>query len=171
MALRFIFEKRFGGVTFKSGRIYNFSYVGYAHDPAPLAIFLYWLEGTHPRTKRQWRFMQCINLHYLNRGYRKEFVKTWVETLYNTRNLKLTWKLVKQKFPEIAFATRRYFHSPKYYMRSIREIPLKDIENEVVGSLMKDFSNQTRITFWTQARKLQRAIPNILGARKTRGKI
>jgi hypothetical protein len=168
MALKYKFAKHFQGVSLKSGHIYNFAYSGYQHDPAPLVIFLWWVEGFHPRTKRQWRFIQCLNLNYLSRGYRKQFVEKWTETLYRTRDLKLTWQQVQTRFPEMAFATRRYFYSPKYYINSLRAIEEQDVEKEVVGSLYKDYSKQARIAMWTQLRKLQRTIPTILGTRRGR---
>jgi hypothetical protein len=163
MALRARYEQNFRGVRLKSGRMYTFAYTGFQHDPAPLIIFLYWMEGTHPTTKRQWRFIQAINLNYLSRSYRKHFVDTWSQTLYTTRNIKMTWNKLSNMFPEMKFATRRYFYSPAYYIKNIRAIETQDVEKEVVGSLYKDFSRKARIAFWTQIRKLQAHIPTILG--------
>jgi len=166
--LKFDYKKRFHGVMLSSGKVYQFSYTGYEHDPAPMCIFLYWVSGNHPTTKRQWRFMQCINLHYISRSYRKEFVEHWGEILYRTRNLKMTWNTVKRRFPEMEFATRRYFYSPSYYVKGLRAIPLEDLEKEVVGSLVKDYSVQARIGFWSGMRKIQNRLSSIMSNRQRR---
>jgi hypothetical protein len=168
MALRFKFKKNYQGVPLHSGRIYQFAYTAYEHDPAPLIIFLYWVEGNHPSTGRQWRFIQAINLNYISRTYRKQFVDTWIRTLYTTRDVRLTWQRVKQKFPEMTFATRRYFYTPTYYIKGLRSISLDNVEKEVVGSLIKDFSTRARIGLWTRLRKLQRTYSSIMANRNRR---
>lgn len=163
MALRAKFVQNFKGVTLTSGQIYNFAYAGFQNDPSPLIIFLYWMEGTHPRTHNQWKFFQAINLNYLSRSYRQNFVKNWVETLYNTRSLKMTWARLSTMFPEMKFATRRYLYRPTYYIKGLRAVPLDRIEEEVVGSIYKDYSRQARILYWQQVRKLQGHLPSVLG--------
>jgi hypothetical protein len=168
MALRFSFKKNFQGVLLDSGRIYSFAYSAYQHDPNPLIIYLYWVSGTHPQTKRQWRFIQAINLNYISRANRQKFVEDWVETLYTTRNVKLTWNKVKTRWPEMAFATRRYFYSPSYYIKSLQAIPLDQTQQVVVGSLQKDFSTAQRIMRWTGLRALQKKYSAIMARRRAR---
>ena len=167
MALRVHFKANFQGITLQSGQIYSFAYTGFQHDPAPTIIFLYWMSGTHPNTGHQWRFFQAINLNYLSRTYRINFVKNWVQTLYTTRNLKMTWNKLSRMFPDMKFATRRYFYKPTRYVQSLRAVPLERVEEEVVGSLYKDYSRQARIAFWTQTRKIQSTLPHILGGHHT----
>jgi hypothetical protein len=168
MALRFKFNARFQGIVLDSGKMYRFTYSAYQHDPAPLVLFLYWVEGTHPTTQRQWRFMQCINLNYIGRSYRKRFVEDWSNSLYTTRNVKLTWNLVKRKYPELVLATRRYFYSPAYYIKGLRLIPLENVESEVVGSLLADYSKKARIGFWTRIKKLQGSLSTMMRDRRRR---
>jgi hypothetical protein len=168
MALRFSFKKIFQGVQLDSGKIYQFAYTAYEHDPNPLIIFLYWVEGTHPTTKRQWRFIQAINLHYISRADRKRFVKDWTDSLYATRNTKLTWQRVKQQFPEMVDATRRYFYSPAYYIKGLSAVALDQTEQVVVGSLIRDYSTKERIMRWTGLRALQRRYSQIVGRRRKR---
>jgi hypothetical protein len=168
MALRFKFKRRYNGVMLQSGRVYQFAYSAYQHDPAPLVIFLYWVEGDHPSTKRQWRFIQCINLNYISRSYRRQFVDQWARTLYSTRNVRLTWNLVKQRYPEMTFATRRYFYTPSYYIKGIRAIPIEDLDKEVVGTLIKDYSTRARIGFWSKMRGLQSTLSSIMNNRTNR---
>ena len=163
MALRAKFEQNYKGVLLKSGRIYSFSYDAFHHDPTPLIVFLYWMEGSHPRTGNQWRFFQAINLNYLNRSYRQKFIKDWVTSLYTTQNLKLTWQALIRRFPDMQFATRRYLYRPASYIKSLRAVELVHVEKEVVGSLYKDYSRQAKIAFWTQLRRTQAAMPDILG--------
>ena len=170
MALAFSFKKRFQGAMLHSGRVYNFTYSAYQHDPAPLVIFLYWVSGTHPRTKHQWRFIQCINLNYISRSLRKQFVEDWVRSLYTTRNVKLTWDVVRARWPQITFATRRYLYSPSYYIKGLRTISLADVEKEVVGSLNRDFSTKTRIGFWSKVKKAQGTLSSIISRRGRRGR-
>lgn len=152
----------------KSGRMYKFSYSGYQHDPAPLVLFLYYVDGTHPGTKRQWRFVQCINLNYVSRSYRKQFVEQWVTTLYTTRDVRLTWNTIKRRYPELVFAVRRYFYSPSYYIKGLRAIPLENVEQEVVGSLISDYSTRARIGFWSRMRHLQTGLSSIMNTRNRR---
>jgi len=168
MALKFKFNRRLHGVMLNSGRIYKFAYSAYQHDPTPLIIFLYWVEGTHPTTKRQWRFIQAINLNYISRSYRKQFVEQWVNSLYTTRNVRITWSLLKSRWPELAFATRRYFYSPSYYIKGLRSIPLENVEKEVVGSLAADYSNRMRIGFWSKMKQWQGELASIMNNRNRR---
>jgi hypothetical protein len=170
MALKFSFRHRLHGTLFESGHVYNFSYIGYQHDPSPLAIYLYSVSGYHPRTKHEWHFIQTLNLNYVSRNYRKWLVKEWFEKLYATKNVKVTWDTVKKRWPDIQFATRRYFYRPGYYIKNIKPIDLKNIENVVIGSLYKDFARQARIAYWTGIRKLQMNLSNILGLRERQGK-
>ena len=146
MALKVQYQLKHGRVLMRSGYLYTFQYLAYQHDKNPLIIFLNSFSGTHPVTKRQWRFFQAINLTYLPRAKRLRFVKSWMKTLKRSGSVRLTWQKVKSQYPELKVAMRRYFYSPKYYVRSLVEIKQsatknlneaysnKQIENMLIGS-------------------------------------
>ena len=143
MALRVLYKKRIKGVTLKSGHVYVFRYSAWENDPIPLYFHMYSFSGTHPKTGRQWRFCQGVNLNYLPRSQRKRFVKEWVKVLKRTKgDMKLTWRIVKTYYPFMDIAVRRYFYSPTYYIKNLKEVPFDDLEKAVVGSFHKDFSKQ-----------------------------
>lgn len=132
MGIQYNFQFRHGGVTLKSGDICKMAYTAYENDPQPLIIFLYATSGYHPTTKRQWRFIQGINLNYISRSFRKAFVKDWLETHSRTQNTKLTYTDMKTRYPFMDTTTRRYFWKPNYYIRKLELIPPERIEQEVV---------------------------------------
>jgi hypothetical protein len=146
MALVVEYKKKLHGVTLKSGWVYTFKYTAWRNDPKPTAIFLYAFRGTHPKTGREWRFLQCINLAYLPRSMRKAFITEWAQVLRKMNgNVKLTWNIVEQRYGWIKFATRRYFYTPSYYISDIEELPLSDLESIVTGTWAKDYSKKLRI--------------------------
>lgn len=144
MALKIHYKKRSQGITWKSGHIYKFSYSNYEHDPNPTYIHLYSFSGYHPNTGRQFRFHQGLNLSYIPRRYRKRFIEIWKEEMQKNKSVKLTWEMVKRRFPYLEEAIRRYFYSPAYYIRGAKEIPIDRWEEEVVKSMAKDFSDIAR---------------------------
>ena len=98
MAITRKYKKKFKGVSLQSGHFYKFRYQAWENDPEPVVIFMYWLQGIHPRTGHQWRFIQCINFTYVSRTIRKRFVDEWKTQLEKTNNPKFTWEKVKAKF-------------------------------------------------------------------------
>jgi len=144
MAIRRIYNKRFKGINVRSGYIYKFKYQGWENDPEPLAIIMYALEGLHPNTGHQWRFFQAINFSYIPRSDRKRFAKEWVTLLEKTNNPRFTWEKVKSKYPYLENAVRRYFFRPNYYIKDLKEIPLEEIEKEIIGTYAKDFSKKVK---------------------------
>jgi hypothetical protein len=108
-------------------------------------LFLYAFKGTHPKTGRQWRFLQGINLSYLPRNIRKTFITEWAQVLRRTNgNVKMTWSIVKQRYGWMSFATRRYFYTPSYYISDLKELPLDNIEAIVTGTWAKDYSKKLK---------------------------
>lgn len=144
MSLKVSTVHKHGRVTFRSGYFYKFAYQGYRNDPTPTVIFLNAIYGIHPTTGHQWRFIQAINLSYIPRKDRQRFVNDWLSYLGKTRNVGLTWQIVKQKYPYIAFGIRRYFFKPEYYIGRLEEIPLENVQKEVVGTWLKDFSHEIK---------------------------
>lgn len=125
------------------------------HDPVPIYFHMYSFSGTHPSTGRQWRFFQGINLNFIPRASRKRFVKEWMMILKRTKgNMRLTWAIVKNYYPFMDIAVRRYFYSPNYYIKDLREVPFEDLEKVVIGSWHKDFS---KAAFRGLAAKFQKA--------------
>lgn len=153
-------RKKHNGVVFKSGFVYEFHYSAFENDPQPLIIFLNAIEGKHPNTGNQWRLIQGINLHYIPRKDRKKFIDLWMSNLLlSNGNIKLTWKMVKARYPYLQLGIRRYLLNPKYYIRNPREIPVDRIESLVKGSMWKDFSGALN-------RKLVKLKRWVMGRRK-----
>ena len=115
------------------------------NDPIPTYLHMYAFSGTHPNTGRQFRFIQGINLTYVPRQMRKQFASEWVNTVSKSKNLKFTYEKLKARFPYMKIAIRRYFYSPKYYIKNLREIPLENMEKVIIGSWSKDFSKKAMI--------------------------
>jgi len=154
MAIRRVLKKRFGGVVVKSGYIYSFRYQAWEHDPFPLVIMLYALEGTHPNTGHQWRFFQAINFAYIPRAQRRRFAQEWVQTLRQSRgNLRFTWEKVQSRYPYLQGAVRRYFFKPKYYIRNLKEVPLEDVEAVIVSTWNKDYSKRAMMALSAKYKK------------------
>ena len=97
MPIRRIYRKKFHGVILKSGYIYSFKYSSWRNDPKPTIILMYSLEGNHPNTGHQWRFLQGINLSYLPRSMRRAFANEWVRVFERTNgNVRFTFAQPKQ---------------------------------------------------------------------------
>ncbi len=151
MALQIHPTKRMKGTTFRSGRIYKFKYANWRNDPEPLIIFMYAFSGTHPKTGREWRFFQAINFTYVPRSYRRLFATLWISrfgnaTMYTRqgRNLIFDWERVKQDYPFLMPAVRRYFYTPNYLITDTREVPFQDWESAIMSTMSKDFSKKVR---------------------------
>ena len=154
MALKIHYKKKSQGVTWKSGHMYKFKYTAYHNDPNPTYLHICSFSGYHPNTGRQWRFHQGINLAYLPRKERKQFVKDWADYFSKNKNPKITWKALVRKYPYLREYTRRYFYSPSYYIKKPQEIKPEDWEKEVVQSLAKDFSSTIRKKIASKLKKL-----------------
>jgi hypothetical protein len=156
MAIRRIYKKKFKGQTLKSGHIYTFKYQAWENDPRPTIILMYSLEGNHPRTGHQWRFLQAINFTYIPRSLRRQFARDWMQVLQRTDNPRFRWELVKRKYPYLQNAVRRYFIKPNYYIQELKEIPFDDIEKAVVSTWSKDFSKKVKTSLMTKFRNVLR---------------
>jgi len=154
MAIKRVFKKKFKGITMKSGYIYTFKYQAWENDPKPTAILLYALDGTHPRTGNQWRFFQMLNMTYIPRTIRKQFIKEWVIYLQKTKNVKLTWEIIIKKYPRLKHSVRRYFFKPNYYIKDLKEVPLDKIEDVVVSTWSKDFSKKVKTSLLNKFKRV-----------------
>jgi len=167
MAIKRVFKKRFKGVTVRSGYVYTFKYQAWENDPKPTVVMLYALDGTHPRTGNQWRFFQGINMTYIPRTIRKQFIKDWLIHLQKTKNVKFTWEVVMKKYPRLKHSVRRYFFKPNYYIKDLKEVPLDKIEDVVISTWSKDFSKKVKTSLLN---KFKRVIQNRDRAKKKRKK-
>ncbi len=129
-----------GTVWYKSGHFYNFYYKNFANDPIPTVVVLNYIHGTHPNTGKVHDYIQCINLSYIPRNYRKRFVDTWLPTLERNRgNIRLTWTMIQSRWPFMKFAIRRYLVK-KHYILYGREIPPEKVYDEVISTWTRDYS-------------------------------
>jgi len=157
MAVRRIYKKKFKGVEMKSGRIYTFKYQAWEHDPRPVIILMYALQGNHPRTGHQWRFFQAINFTYIPRSVRAQFARDWSRVYQRTNgNVRFTWETVKRRYPYLKNAVRRYFFKPSYYITDIQEIPWEDMEKVIVSTWSKDFSKKIKMSLLAKFRRAMR---------------
>lgn len=164
MTIQRITKKKFKGITLRSGYPYTFSYSSWRNDPQPLVIFMYSLEGIHPKTGHQWRFLQCINFNYIPRVMRKAFAQDWKKQMEKSKgNVKFTWEMIQRRYPYVGFATRRYFIKPNYYIYKLKEIPFENMEEAIVSSWSKDFSRKIKISLlqkfssgWKERTKVQK---------------
>jgi len=141
MALKQLLKYKHNNVLLRSGYVYSFSYIPYQNDPKPLIIFLNAITGINPKTGHQWRLIQGINLHYLPRHNRVLFGSEWQLFFEKSKyNVRLTWQLIKHKYPYIEIGIRRYNLKPNYYIKNLKEIEPKNMKKEIQGSLIKDFS-------------------------------
>jgi len=130
--------------------------IAWQNDPKPTIIFMYAFSGTHPKTNRQWRFIQAINLTYISRVSRKAFANDWVQTLRrHNGNVRFTWQTVQRKYPYMEKAVRRYFYSPNYYISKLKEIPYDDnFEKNIISTFSKDFSKKVKVSLVQKFRSL-----------------
>jgi len=156
MAIRRQYKKKYKGVMMETGHFYTFKYQAWENDPHPTIILMYALEGTHPTTGHQWRFFQGINFTYIPRSVRKRFVNDWMKLLQSSTNTKFTWELVKRKYPWLKVAVRRYFFKPSYYIKSLEEVPLDQVNKVVISTWHKDFSKKVKTTLINKFRNVMR---------------
>jgi hypothetical protein len=140
MSLNILYEVDHQGYTFRSGYLYKFRYQNWENDPEPLVFFLYGIKGTHPNTGHKWNLIQCLNLNYVERPIRAHFVELWLKYLQSTKQVKLTWDLVKRRYPLITQYCRRYLLDPLNLINRIEYIRPDYARKEVIRSLAKDFS-------------------------------
>lgn len=144
--IRTVMNKRFKGLTWKSGHIYEFKYQAWHNDPQPTIILMYAFDGIHPTTGRQWRFFQGINFTYIPRPSRRLFAAVWLdEWQRNNGNVQFTYGRVLSEFSFLKDAVRRYFYSPDYYIQNAREIYLEDMEQAIVSTWTRDFSRKLKV--------------------------
>jgi hypothetical protein len=167
MGIRRAYYKKFQGVEMKSGYFYTFKYQSWENDPEPTIILMYALEGIHPNTGHQWRFFQAINFTYIPRSVRKRFLNEWKRVLASTNDPRFTWELIKRKYPWLQIAVRRYFFRPNYFIKSLKEIPIEDIDKVIVSTWHKDFSKKVKATL---INKFRRVLRNRGKAKKSRRK-
>ena len=120
-------KKKFGGTTFTSGSFYSFKYKGWENDPEPMIIFINSISGIHENTGNQHRYIQGINLNYIQRDQRKKFIETYLKERERNVNLKFTWQKIGRSYSYIQWAIRRYFYMPKSYIKNLNEIDTVDI--------------------------------------------
>lgn len=154
MAVRRKLRKRFQGVDMRSGHIYTFRYQAWEHDPKPVIILMYALEGNHENTGHQWRFFQGINFTYIPRTVRKQFARDWVRTWERSNgNVRFTWEMVQRRYPYLKGAVRRYFFKPAYYIKDLKEVPFEDMEKVIVSTWSKDFSKKLKMSLLAKFRR------------------
>jgi protoheme ferro-lyase len=159
--LKLVYKKRFKGVVLKTGSFYRFKYQAWEHDPKPLIIFMYSIEGINPNTGHQWRIIQGINFTYIPRAMRKRFLKMWMKELERTDvPIRFTWKKVKARYPFLERAVRRYFFKPSYYIQNLEEIPKDEVEKAVISTWSKDFSKKVTTALLGKFKKAMKARAN-----------
>lgn len=132
------------------------------NDPKPTCIFMYAVQGIHPRTGHQHRYIQCVNLSYIPRQLRKKFAQEWqMEYARSNGNVEFTWDLVQNHYPYLRGAVRRYFFKPNYYIQNAEHISMDNMEDVVVSSWSKDFSKKIKTSLIKKFR-------NVMGRRKSR---
>jgi len=153
MALKISYKKKLSGVTLSSGHVYIFKYSAWNEDPTPTYLHICSFSGTHPNTGRQWRFIQGVNLTYIPRGQRKQFAKEWVAVFKRTNgNVRFTYNMLKSHYPYMDIAIRRYFYSPSYYIKNLKEVPEADLEKVIASSWHKDFSKKAMVSLVSKFR-------------------
>ncbi len=154
MALRIYYNVRQEKEILRSGDCYSFRYTAFENDPEPLILFLNGIYGLHPNTGHQWRLIQGINLNYIPRAKRKEFVKVWRKVMSTGKSFKVTWQYIKRTFPFVVPAIRRYLLFPRYYIRNVKYIPPDKYDDEIVRSWWKDFSKIGKRRIYSKIKKM-----------------
>ena len=161
MALKHVYTKKIGGVSFRSGYFYTFKYRAWHNDPKPVVIFMSAISGVNENTGHQWRLIQAINFTYIPRAVRKRFFKVWMKELEKPpKKKKFTWEKIIARYPYLKPAIRRYQFMPKYYINHAKEIPLDEAEKAVIGTLPRDFSKKAAMAL---RKKKRAAISKIKG--------
>ncbi len=146
MALTHDMTFRLNGITWQSGHVYTFRYGPWQHDPNPTLVLLHRTRGTHPNTGHQHRYITGINLSYIPRSHRRLFAMIWVQEYERTNgDTRLTWEMVKRRFPFLKYGIRRYQYKPSYYIQNPVEVPFDQLESAIVDTWSKDFSKKLKI--------------------------
>lgn len=145
MALKIDYTFNLNRVTWKSGHFYSFRYRAWANDPKPLIILFYRITGVNPNTGHQWRLFQGINLNYIPRPHRRMFVNQWLHQ-YEMSNgdIRFTYEDMKRRYPWMKYGIRRYMTKPTYYVQNPIEIPFDNVEEAVLSTYNKDFSEKVK---------------------------
>ena len=130
--------------------------LAWENDPNPTVVMLYALDGIHPRTGHQWHFFQALNMTYIPKTIRRQFIKEWMVYLQRTKDIKLTWEIVLTKYPRLKHAVRRYFFKPNYYIKDLKEIPFDEIEKVVISTWSKDFSKRVKTSLLNKFKRVMR---------------
>jgi len=156
--LRARFKVRLGLTWVRTGHLYSFRYKRFQYDPEPTVIVLYAVGGTHPKTGNRHNYIQAINLNYITRGKRREFVAAWTQMLKQYGgNVIFTWNMVKRKYPYLQVAFRRYSLDRGIIVK-LKEIPLEEINQAVVGTWAKDYSKQAMMSLISKYRKAKKSL-------------
>lgn len=153
MALQIIYKLKLNGVTLRSGHFYSFKYTAYQEDPSPMIIFISAIKGINPKTGHQWRLIQGINMNYIPRGHRKDFLEIWNKNFDRTKDVKFTWNIVQTKFPYLKLAIRRYMIVPKTYIRKLKYIEAENLQKEMIRSWHKDYSETLKRRLGSRLKK------------------
>ena len=153
MALKISYKLKHNGVLLRSGHFYTFDYTAYENDPSPMIIFISAIQGINPKTGHQWRLIQGINMNYIPRSDRKNFLEIWNKHFDKTNDVKFTWNVVKSKFPYLKLSIRRFMLKPKYYIRKLKYIEPENLQKEMVKSLHKDFSETLKRRLGSRLKK------------------
>ena len=165
MAVRRKFNKSFKGVRMRSGHIYTFKYQAWEHDPRPVIILMYALDGIHENTGHQHRYFQGINFTYIPRSIRKTFARDWAKMVQRNPNMRFTWEMVQRRYPYLKNAVRRYFFKPDYYITELIEVSWEDMEKVIVSTWSKDFSKKLKMSLLA---KFRRAMGSRFGGTRRR---
>jgi len=104
---------------------------------------MYKIQGIHPKTGHQHRYIQAINLNYIPRQQRKAFTTLWLKEMEkNKGDVEFTWDSVQFRFPYLDTAVRRYMIKPVYRIQGAQYIPPENVEDVVVSTWGKDFSKK-----------------------------
>jgi hypothetical protein len=118
---------------------------------------MYAIEGINPSTGHQWRIIQCINFTYIPKAVRKRFLDIWLLELQKKSDIRFTWERIQSHYPWLKNATRRYFFKPSYYITNLEEIPIANVQKEVISTWSKDFSKKIKTAIF---QKFRTAIAN-----------
>lgn len=126
---------------FISGSFYSFKYKFYENDPAPCIAFINYVHGMHPNTKHMHNYIQGINLHYLPKRIRENFVKDWlkIQEQFGTKD-ELTWDVILRRYKKLAPAIRRYKVNSLRNIIDLKLIKKTDIIEYLKNTYVKDFS-------------------------------
>ncbi len=149
-------------VWFRSGHIYSFRYRAFENDPNPTVLCLYAIKGINPNTGHRWNLLQALNLNYVARQDRRNFLHTWMGILErNHGNIRLTWETILRRYPYLAIACRRYLLDRTMF-RELKEIPLEDIESVVVSTWARDYSRQAQMALLKKYKKANKYLRSVI---------